>query len=232
MGEQITDFLKGIRIEPKDLGIYQTAFTHRSFLNESKDTSISNERLEFLGDSILSYIISSHIYMLRPQDEEGELTNLRSYIIKTESLAKAAKELELGQLLRMSRGEAASGGQDNTQLLANTFEALLGAIFLDAGIEGATKFIHQTLLPLFAAELISGPPKDAKSQLQEVAQEKAKLSPRYRVLKTSGPDHAKKFMVGVYLNNKEVGKGQGSSKQQAEEEAAKQALTQLTKASI
>lgn len=210
--------------------IYQTAFTHRSFLNESNKTQESNERLEFLGDSVLSFIVSSYLYHLRPEDAEGDLTNLRSYIVKTQSLAKASKNLGLGELLKLSRGEELSGGRDNPQLLANTFESILGAIYLDQGIGQARKFVEEHLLPFFEKELADGPPKDAKSQLQELAQTQTKQSPKYKVLETSGPDHAKIFTVGVYLQGREIGQGSGASKQIAEEAAATEGLNNLDKA--
>lgn len=211
----------------KDLlnkAIYQTAFTHRSFLNESSDTVESNERLEFLGDSVLSFIISSMLINLRQNDNEGDLTNLRSHIVKTVSLASAAKKLKLGEYLRMSKGEEASGGRENPQLLANTYESLLGAIYLDQGIEKATQFVEQTLIPLFKEELVSGPPKDAKSYLQELSQSNYKQSPSYRIMKTEGPDHARIFTVGVFLAGKQIGVGKGLSKQIAEEAAAELAI--------
>ncbi len=204
--------------------IYTTAFTHRSYLNETKEELESNERLEFLGDSVLSFIVSSILYDLRGKDTEGDLTSLRSYIVKTQSLASAAGDLNLGKYLRMSKGEEISGGRNNPQLLANTFEALLGAIFMDQGIEVAKQFVEENLLPLFAKELKAGPPKDAKSQLQEVTQNKTKQSPQYKVLETEGPDHAKEFTVGVYVAGKQIGKGVGLSKQVAEEAAAQEAL--------
>lgn len=207
--------------------IYQTAFTHRSFLNESSKPLESNERLEFLGDSILSYIVSAYLFTLRPQDTEGDLTNLRSYIVKTSSLAKAAKNLNLGQYLRLSKGEELSGGRTNTQLLANTYEALLGAIFTDQGLDKAEQFVKTTLLPIFETEIKSGPPKDAKSLLQEYSQNQYKESPRYRVLETSGPDHAKIFKVGVFLKGEKKGEGEGLSKQIAEEEAAASVIKDL-----
>lgn len=204
------------------------AFTHRSYLNEVRETTESNERLEFLGDSVLSYIISSYLYASRPKDPEGDLTNLRSYIVKTKSLAEASEKLELGKYLKLSKGEELSGGRGNTQLLANTFEALLGAIYMDLGLEDATRIVHQTLLPDFKKELEVGPPKDSKSELQELAQEKLKESPYYKIIGTKGPDHAKQFMVGVYIKDKEVGRGTGSSKQAAEEVAASEALKKFT----
>jgi ribonuclease III len=209
--------------------IYQTAFTHRSFLNESSSQRESNERLEFLGDSVLSFIISGILYNLRPDDTEGDLTNLRSYIVRTQSLALASQKLDLGNLLKLSKGEEMSGGRENTQLLANTFESLLGAIYLDQGVEAATLFVKENLLPLFEKELKEGPPKDAKSQLQELTQNMTKQSPKYKILETKGPDHAKEFTVGVFLQGKNIGEGAGLSKQIAEEEAAGAALNYLEK---
>ncbi len=204
--------------------IYKTAFTHRSFLNESSRVKESNERLEFLGDAVLSLIMSTYLYSERLTDAEGDLTNLRSYIVKTPSLAKAAKLLDLGKFLKLSKGEELSGGRENPQLLANTYEALLGAIFLDEGLEVAQDFVKTTLLPLFENEIKSGPPKDAKSLLQELTQNQAKQSPQYKILSTSGPDHAKNFTVGVFLQGRQIGAGSGQSKQIAEEQAAEQAL--------
>ena len=204
--------------------IFKTAFTHRSYLNESSDSKESNERLEFLGDSILSFIISCFLFEKRPGDAEGDLTNLRSYIVKTQSLAKASKNLDLGRYLMLSKGEEVTGGRDNTQLLANTYEAVIGAYFVEFGIDKTTQFVHETLLPLFAGEIENGPPKDAKSQLQEQTQVKFKQSPKYKIIGTSGPDHAKKFKVGVYVDNNLLGTGEGLSKQVAEEEAATKAL--------
>ncbi len=210
-----------------DSPVFQTAFIHRSYLNESNLASSSNERLEFLGDSILSFVISIYLYNERAKDTEGDLTNLRSYIVKTHSLAKAAKELDLGSLLKMSKGEELSGGRENPQLLANTYESLLGAIYLERGIEEVEDFLHTTLLPLFKNELKSGPPKDSKSLLQEVIQNKTKLSPKYQILKTTGPDHNKEFTVGVFIQTKQVGQGKGFSKQIAEEAAASDALAKI-----
>ncbi len=209
--------------------IFKTAFTHRSYLNEVPHEIESNERLEFLGDAVLSYIISSYLYTLRPQDSEGRLTNLRSYIVKTGSLALAAKKLDLGSYLRMCKGEELSGGRGSEQLLANTFEAVLGAIYYDQGLEAAKEFVMENLIPLFHKEIQEGPPKDAKSLLQEISQNRFKQSPRYRVLQTSGPDHAKEFTVGVFIKRDQIGRGAGLSKQVAEEQAAAKALAALDK---
>lgn len=222
------ELLKLLGVKFKNIRLLQQAFLHRSYLNEVKLDILSNERLEFLGDSVLSLNISYYLYTLRPSDTEGELTNLRAYIVKTKSLAEAAKKLELGKYLKLSKGEELSGGRENQQLLANTYEAILGTIFLDQGLEETKKVIDRTLLNLFARELKMGPPKDAKSNLQEIVQQKFKQSPYYKIIQTSGPDHAKQFTVAVYINGKITGQGWGSSKQIAEEEAATEALKELT----
>ena len=218
-----------IGIHFKDLNLLNQAFTHRSYLNEIKQDLQSNERLEFLGDSVLSFIVSSYLFEIRPKDEEGNLTNLRAFIVKTKSLGEAALELKLGDYLKLSKGEEIGGGRINPQLMANTFESLVGAIYLDQGIEVVTEFIHKYLLPYFEKEIKSGPPKDAKSSLQETIQTESKQSPHYKVIKTDGPDHAKKFTVGVFVKGEKLGEGVGSSKQEAEEHAATEALDKLSK---
>lgn len=224
----MAEIFQRVGLTPKNLQFYQTAFTHRSFLNESKEARESNERLEFLGDSVLSFIISSFLFERRPQDNEGLLTNLRAYIVKTDSLSKASKKLNLGEFLKLSKGEEVSGGRENPQILANTFEAVLGAIFLDLGIAAASKFVHSTLIPLFLEEIKKGAPRDPKSELQEIVQSRFQVSPKYKILSSLGPDHAKRFTVGVFVKEKQVGEGDGSNKQQAEEEAAKLALIKLS----
>lgn len=208
---------------------FKTAFIHRSYLNETKGQKESNERLEFLGDSVLSFIISSYLYDLRPSDAEGDLTNLRSFIVKTQSLARASQKLDLGSSLKMSKGEELSGGRTNSQILANTYEALIGATFLTEGVDTTRELIYETLLPFFEEELVSGPPKDAKSQLQEYTQNSIKQSPQYKILETKGPDHAKQFRVGVFIQGKQEGIGEGNSKQIAEEAAAEEALKSFPK---
>ena len=228
MAGDFNTLLKNLNISFSDQSLLKQAFIHRSYLNEIKDDLRSNERLEFLGDSVLSLITSTYIYQKRVYDEEGDLTNLRSYIVKTKSLSEASEKLNLGKYLMMSKGEEMSGGRINTQLLANTYEALLGAIYLDQGFEAAKRFVQETLLPLFEEEIKQGPPKDSKSALQEITQEQTKKSPHYKILKTTGPDHAKHFIVGVFINGVEMGKGEGSSKQEAEESAAAKALQKLS----
>lgn len=223
-----TNLLNQLNVKFKNPRLLRQAFLHRSYLNEVKTDSQSNERLEFLGDSVLSLIISNYLYSLRGNDSEGDLTNLRAHIVKTISLSGAAEKLELGKYLSLSKGEEISGGRNNPQLLANTYEALLGSIYLDQGLEAAKRVVERTLLPLFAKELKMGPPKDAKSNLQEMVQQKLKLSPHYKILQTLGPDHAKQFTVAVYIGGKEMGRGKGNSKQIAEEQAANQAVQDLS----
>lgn len=227
MQDNLVRVLSRYGLYPKNISFYETAFTHRSFLNESKKILESNERLEFLGDAILSFIVSSYIFNQRASDTEGDLTNIRAYIVKTDSLAIVSKQLGLGELLKLSKGEETSGGRDNTQLLANTFESLLGAIYMDLGIEAAMNFVHTTLIPVFSKEIQVGAPKDAKSELQELVQSKYQVSPFYKILTTTGPDHAKQFEVGVFVRDEIFGKGEGNSKQTAEEVAAKQAVSKL-----
>lgn len=228
ISDDLTKLQKILKLNFKNPKLLEQAFCHRSFLNEVKQNISSNERLEFLGDSVLSLIISNYLFSLRLKDTEGELTNLRAYIVKTKSLSQAANTLNLGSFLHLSRGEEIGGGRDNPQLLANTYEALLGAIYVDLGLDVATRVVKQTLLTLFEHEIKSGPPKDAKSSLQELIQEKFKQSPSYKILETTGPDHAKQFKVAVYVKGKQYGKGQGNSKQIAEEQAATKALQRLT----
>lgn len=226
--DEFSKLLKSLNIKFKDPKILQQAFYHRSYLNEVKLDIKSNERMEFLGDAVLSLCVSKYLFSERLQDAEGDLTNLRAYIVKTKSLAQAAKLLDLGSFLHLSKGEELGGGRENPQLLANTYEALIGAIYLDQGLESVQKVIKNTLLFLFAEQLKSGPPKDAKSSLQEMVQEKFKQSPHYKILDTKGPDHAKQFIVAVYIRNTQYGTGTGASKQIAEEQAAEEALGRLT----
>lgn len=226
--DELNKLLTLLGINFQNTALIKQAFIHRSYLNEVRLNSGSNERLEFLGDSVLSLVVSFYLFNLRRQDAEGELTNLRAFVVKTKSLSEAAKKLNLGKYLKLSKGEEMGGGRENPQLLANTYEALLGAIYLDAGLEAVKAVIEKTLLALFEKELKAGPPKDAKSNLQEVVQEKSKQSPNYKILGTQGPDHAKHFQVAVYVGGKEMGRGEGNSKQVAEEGAAKQALEKLS----
>lgn len=208
----------------KDKKLLNEAFTHRSFLNETADKINSNERLEFLGDAVLELLVSRYLYLKFPNFEEGKLTNLRSSIVRTETLAKASLKLGLNKKTKMSKGEEKGGGRENPTILANIFEAFLGAVYLDQGLEEARKFVDDYLF-IFICEIIRNKAYlDFKSYLQEKIQERNKISPNYEVLKEEGPDHQKIFTVGVFIEGKMIGRGKGKSKQEAEERSAKQAL--------
>lgn len=227
-----TDFetlTKKLGINFKNPKSIEQAFIHRSYLNESKNITQSNERLEFLGDSVLSFLVSEYLYNKYPDFTEGELTNLRSSIVKTSTLANAAIELNLGRLLSLSRGEEESGGRNNTSMLADTFEAFLGALFLDSGIVPARKLLSNLLFPKLEKILAEKTYKDAKSTFQELIQEETKISPVYKVLSEKGPDHAKEFTVGAFVENKLYGTGKGKSKQEGEMNAAQSALEKWDK---
>jgi ribonuclease-3 len=188
---------------------------------------MSNERLEFLGDAVLSSVVSGWLYQNFPCFSEGKLTNLRSQLVKAETLADLAKDWQLGEHLKMSRGEKESGGGQNKTLLANCFEAVIGALFLDQGTEVVEQVILDRLKPVLAQVIRTGKLKDDKSLLQEKLQARSKESPRYRVLKTSGPDHAKVFTVGVFHQKQQLAAGKGPSKQLAQQAAARTALAKI-----
>lgn len=213
--------------EFKDKNLFELAFTHRSYLNESTGAAESNERLEFLGDSILSFVVSTYIFEKFREKKEGELTSLRSVLTNTETLYEIAKKLELGKHLKLSKGEEETGGRESKTILANTYEAVLGAIFLDQGIEYARKFIHDTIIVNIDDIIAHQGLKDPKSALQEAMQENHKTSPRYEVLEESGPDHNKIYTVGVFMQDNLLAKGEGKSKQEAEKKAAQNAIEHL-----
>jgi ribonuclease-3 len=215
--------------EFNDPKLLELAFIHRSYLNEAKDVRESNERLEFLGDSILSFVVSYHLYKTYPDFDEGILTNLRSLVVNTKSLAKTAKKLEFGKHLMLSHGEEDSGGRENDSILANTFEAVIGSLFIDQGIESVRTFLFAVLIPQIEEYVQKKVFKDPKSLLQEYVQSKKQNSPLYKVLHEEGPAHAKRFTIGVFVGENKVGEGSGKSKQEAEERAAEQALEKINK---
>lgn len=213
----------------KNQELFEQAFTHRSYLNETKSKGPSNERLEFLGDSILSFVVSDFFYRKYEEFNEGTLTNLRSQLVNTKSLAETAEDLGFGNYLKLSRGEEESEGRRNQSLLADSFEAFIGALFIDQGLQVTATFITQTLIPK-ADEIVAKKDfKDPKSLFQEYVQAQAHAAPVYKVLFEEGPSHAKIFTVGVYVKDELLGQGIGKSKQEAEENAAKQALEKITK---
>lgn len=207
-----------------DVGLLLTAFTHRSYLNEHKKTvSEHNERLEFLGDAVLEMVVTEYLYA-NYTEPEGILTNWRSSLVRTESIGAAASRLGFEEYLRLSRGEKRGSDRARAQIMANCFEAVIGAVYLDQGYDCAKEFITKNILTTFEGILQSGAWVDAKSQLQEMVQSKVGFTPNYKVLKEEGPDHDKLFEVGVYVDDKLLGKGEGPSKQAAQQQAAVNAL--------
>lgn len=216
----------------KNSKLFEEAFTHRSYLNEAKLKISSNERLEFLGDSIISFVISNYLYTKYPDFDEGNLTNLRSLMVNTKSLSEIARTLQMGQLLKLSKGEEESKGRENATLLENSFEAYVGALFLDQGMVSAVKFLESALFPKIQELVDKNAFKDPKSLFQEKVQARKQGSPLYRVLEETGPAHAKTFKVGVFVGGKKLGEGVGKSKQIAEEFAAQKALEALLKIAL
>lgn len=208
-----------------NLDLLVLAFTHRSYLNEHKKTvNAHNERLEFLGDAVLELIVTEYLYCSYPEPE-GILTNWRSALVRTESISAAAEKLGFNDYLRLSRGEKRGSERARQQILANCFEAVTGAIYLEKGYEIAKQFLTDNLLTTLEGILASGSWMDPKSRLQELAQSNENATPHYKVLSEEGPDHEKQFTVGVYVETALRGKGEGPSKQIAQQRAAEAALT-------
>lgn len=218
---------KLLRFDFKDKNLLDLAFIHKSFINEFRDKKESNERLEFLGDAVLELAVTEFLYKTYPHNPEGVLTSWRSALVKGKNLALIANELLLGSYLYLSRGEEKSGGRKKNYILANTLEALIGAIYLDQGYEKSHEFISKYILERLEQILEEGLHIDSKSHLQELSQEKVSLTPEYKFIKEWGPDHSKRFMMAVFIGDKKIGEGEGSSKQKAEEDAARNALTQV-----
>ena len=222
------DFKKisqALNISFQNFDLLKEALTHRSFLNEHRDWNIPhNERLEFLGDSILGFVVADNLIKQYPQFAEGELTSLRAALVNSDSLLAVAKELKLEDYLLVSRGEAKELKNSRSYLLANAIEALIGALYLDGGIEKAKDFVKKYILSKAETILQTASYKDAKSLFQEKSQELLGITPTYKSLKSWGPDHAKQFEVGVYLNEGLISQGEGYSKQEAELNAAQKAL--------
>ncbi len=207
-----------------DMALLVTAFTHRSYLNEHKKTvSAHNERLEFLGDAVLELVVTEFLYK-KFAEPEGVLTNWRSALVRTESISAAASRENFEPLLRLSRGEKRGSDRAREQILANCYEAVTGALYLDQGYDAAKIFIERTLLPTLDDILSSGAWLDPKSRLQELAQNQEGYTPVYKVLSEDGPDHDKIFVVGVFVNEQLKGQGTGPSKQSAQVGAAVSAL--------
>lgn len=221
-----SDFaLKVLGVTFDDIELLVTALTHRSYLNEHKKSAGEhNERLEFLGDAVLELVVTEYLYT-NFSEPEGILTNWRSSLVRTESIGAAAAKFDFEPLLRLSRGERRGTERARAQILANSYEAVVGAIYLDKGYGAAKSFITKSILVTFKDILKNGTWLDAKSHLQEVAQSREGFTPVYKVLSEEGPDHEKIFTVGVYVNSQLKGTGVGPSKQAGQQKAAEAALT-------
>lgn len=212
-----------LKFKNKDLLIQ--AFVHRSFLNENPDFKLShNERLEFLGDAVVEHIVTEHLYKEYPEKSEGEMTSWRAALVNAKMLTTIAQNLDFNDFLLLSQGEIKEEGKARQYILANTFEAFIGSLYLDQGLDICRDFIKKNLMKELPFIIESGVFKDAKSWFQEETQEKTGVTPTYNILEEWGPDHDKKFIVGVFLGEELIAKGEGSSKQEAEENAAKEAL--------
>jgi ribonuclease III len=211
-----------------NLSLLARALTHRSFLNENAGALEDNERLEFLGDAVLDFIVGAWVYQHCPEMAEGDLTRLRSALVRNEQLAEFARRLELGKALRMGRGESASGGRDRDGLLGSTFEAVIGALYLDSGLPAVEKFVEPLLDGVRERVMMRAEIYDPKSRLQEWAQSEKLGTPKYIMISSSGPDHAKVFEVEVRIKDQTYGRGSGPSKQVAAQVAAQTALERLS----
>lgn len=214
-------------IDVEDLRLLSRALTHRSYLNEHTDALEDNERLEFLGDAVLDFQVGAWLYNRFPEVSEGELTRMRSALVRTEQLAEFAAQIDLGSAMRLGRGEAEYGGRERPALLCATFEALVGAIYLGAGLAEVQKFVNPFLNQMVRQLYTSGGLQDPKSRLQEWTQAHGNGAPKYRTASAKGPDHDKVFEIEVLVNGEVLGEGSGHSKQIAAKAAASQALKTL-----
>lgn len=221
-----TDFEKKTKIVFKDKNLLKQAFIHRSFINENPNLKLShNERLEFLGDAVLELVVTDFLYKKYPQAAEGELTAFRSALVNAVIISEIASKLGMNDFLLLSKGESKDGGKARQYILANTYEAYIGAVYLDQGYDIADKFITKTLLPK-TEEIVSKKLwRDPKSLIQEKAQEYVAITPSYKVTGEAGPDHDKHFTVGIFFGTELIATGKGKSKQEAEQDAALRALT-------
>lgn len=222
---QFSNFEKKTKIVFKNKKLLEQAFIHRSYINENSVTNLShNERLEFLGDAVLELVVTDFLYRKYPSYTEGELTALRSALVNAVIISEVATSIGMNDYLLLSKGETKDNGKARQYILANTYEAYIGALYLDQGIEMVDKFVHKSLLPK-TEEIVSKKLwRDAKSLVQEKAQEFVNVTPAYKVLHESGPDHDKHFTVGIFFGPNLIAEGKGQSKQEAEQKAAEAAL--------
>jgi len=225
--ESAADLAERLGLQFSNLHLLVRALTHRSYVNENPSAVEDNERLEFLGDAVLDFIVGAWVYNHFPEMPEGDLTRMRSALVRTDTLAEFARQLDLGPALRLGRGELSSGGRERDNLLCATFEALIGALYLDTGIPDVEEFVEPLLVD--ASETVASHVDryDPKSTLQEWAQFNKLGTPKYTTVEASGPDHARVFTVEVHVNGKVFGRGEGTSKQSAAQSAAHEALESL-----
>lgn len=215
-------------VQFRDWSLLRQALTHRSYINEHEDEDLQdNERMEFLGDAILDFIVADMLYKRFPEMPEGELTRLRAALVRTESLAELGAQCQLGEALLIGKGEENSGGRRRQNNLCRGFEAVIGALYLDQGLEAVKQFVLPRLTLLLKQVMDEALHKDARSQLQEWSQAELSLTPVYRTVAASGPDHNKEFLVEVLIGDRVVGRGAGRSKQAAAQDAARNALKTL-----
>lgn len=213
----------GVKFKNKDL--LTQAFTHRSYVNENAKLAHGhNERLEFLGDAVLELIVTDYLYENYPSQNEGELTAYRSALVNAVIISEVASEIKMNDFLLLSKGEAKDMGKARMYILANTYEAFLGALYLDQGYEIARDFVLETLVPKITKIIKKKLYRDGKSLIQEKAQEIVGVTPSYKVISAIGPDHDKQFVIGVYIRDEKIAEGKGKSKQEAEQSAAREAL--------
>jgi ribonuclease-3 len=222
MPDPLSELEKRLGVCFEDRNLLIRALTHRSSCFEGEDTS--NERMEFMGDSILGAIVAEHLYQSFTEWSEGELTRAKAALVSSPTLAAAARRLELGELLLLSKGEEQSGGRNRSSILCGAFEAVIAAIYLEAGMEATRSFISCWLAEPMEAVNRGSYTRDYKTMLQEITQEAYRSLPAYRVIEETGPDHDKTFVVGVTLGGEELGIGRGKSKKEAEQSAARLAL--------
>lgn len=225
---QFAELENNLNFHFHDYSLLIRALTHRSYLNEHPDKALEdNERLEFLGDAVLDFIVGAYLYHRFPEMDEGELTSLRAALVRAKTLADFARQLEIGRFLQMGYGEAENGGRERTPLLCASFEAVIGAIYLDQGLSPVKTLVEQLVKPALAQIMAESLHKDAKSEFQMWAQAKYNITPHYQVVSSSGPDHAKQFIVQVLLNEDVWGEGSGRSKQTAAQAAAQVAMAKV-----
>ena len=216
---------KSLGINFKDKDLLTKAFCHRSYINENRSFKLGhNERLEFLGDAVLELVVTDYLYHHYPEEPEGRLTSWRSSLVNSKMLGEVADELGFNNFLLLSKGEQKENGKARLFILGDTFEAFLGSLFLDGGYEVCDEFVKKYLLVKLSDIIEEGSNIDSKSRFQEVAQDKTGVTPTYEVAKEWGPDHDKNFLISVFLNEEKIAEGEGTSKREAEEEAARLAL--------